>query len=75
MAAYSGKSKNDDDENEEHSNDWDVLFYISKIKLQMSIDDFWSCTPAKFNKLYYFWRVENGLEKPEQEIFMGDVEY
>lgn len=62
-------------ESEDDSYDWDNLYYIGRYRLKMSDDEFNECTPSKFNRLTYFWRIENGLEKPEQDIYLGDVEY
>ena len=56
-------------------NDWDWIYYAARYRLLMSDDEFWGCTPKRFEKLHYLWCVDKGLIEKEPEIFYGEVSY
>jgi len=79
MASFSDVDDENDEEHKKASpyepNDWDWLYFIARYKLQMSDDEFWDISPRRFDKLYYLWLVDNGVIKPEPEIFMGELNF
>jgi hypothetical protein len=64
-----------DGDTDNNTHDWDEMYFFARYRLRMSDDEFWACTPRRYWKLNYLWGVHHGLAQPEDEIFMGEVEY
>lgn len=43
--------------------DWDWLYYVGRYHLNMSDNEFWSCTLRRFLKLCKLWSKDNGITK------------
>ncbi|MCL2577980.1 MAG: hypothetical protein FWE27_08020 [Defluviitaleaceae bacterium] len=61
----------EDEEENWQPNDWDYLYAVGRMRLLMNEDEFLETTPRRFFKLHYLWRLLNGHEQPEEEVYTG----